>query len=174
MRIKGFSLPVIIITFVLTLVMLFSLNWIYNELIIEKPLSKQLSEVNGVKSYNIEKSPETMVLTVELGIVDNIETSYMSLNDIAHYHIRNRQGYEIRIIDNPNPHLINIWNEIQYYAHQSLVQGDFVTLKECLDNLVKVNEDLSYQVYINETHLFIQLHSYENYIYRILQRQITN
>lgn len=170
MRVKGFSLPVIIITFILTLGILFSVNWVYTEMAIKKPLGQQLSEVKGVKGYTIENGPETMELTVELGLVDNIETSYMSLNEIAYSHIKNNQGYEIRIIDNPNSQLITLWNEIQYYAYQSLVQGDFVTLKESLDDIVKVNENVNYQVHINETHLFIQVQSHENYIYRILQR----
>ncbi|MBS3968950.1 MAG: hypothetical protein KGZ94_02410 [Clostridia bacterium] len=170
MRVKGFSLPVIIITFILTLGILFSVNWVYTEMAIKKPLGQQLSEVKGVKGYTIENGPETMELTVELGLVDNIETSYMSLNEIAYSHVKNNQGYEIRIIDNPNSQLITLWNEIQYYAYQSLVQGDFVTLKESLDDIVKVNENVNYQVHINETHLFIQVQSHENYIYRILQR----
>lgn len=170
MRVKGFSLPVIIITFILTLGILFSVNWVYTEMAIKKPLGQQLSEVKGVKGYTIENGLETMALTVELGLVDNIETSYMSLNEIAYSHVKNSQGYEIRIIDNPNSQLITLWNEIQYYAYQSLVQGDFVALKESLDDIVKVNENVNYQVYINETHLFIQVQSHENYIYRILQR----
>ncbi|WP_028307294.1 hypothetical protein [Desulfitibacter alkalitolerans] len=170
MRIKGFSLPVIIIAFILTLGILISINWVYTEMAIKKPLGQQLSEVDGVKGYTIENGPEKMVLTVELGLVDNIETSYMSLSEIAQSHFKNSEGYEFRIIDNPNKQLITLWNEIQYYAHQSLVQGDFVTLKESLESIAKDNEGVNYQVHINETHLFIQVQSHDEYIYRILER----
>lgn len=171
MRVKGFSLPVILITFILTLSILFSANWIYTEVAIKQPLGQQLSEVQGVKNYTIESGSENILLTIELGLVDNIKTSYMSLTEIADSHIMNSRGYEIRIIDNPNPQLITLWNEIQFYAYQSLVQGDFVAMKEGVERIVAANESVNYQVYISETHLFFQVQYHENYIYRILRRQ---
>jgi len=170
MKVKGFSVPIILIAFILTLGILFSAGWIYTELAVKKPLGQHISEVQGVKSYTIENGTENMVLTIELGMVDNIKTSYMSLSEIAVSHIMNNQGYEIRIIDNPNPKLISLWNDMQFYAHQSLVQGDFVAMKEGVERIAAVNENISYQVYISETHLFFQIHYYKNYIYRILQR----
>jgi|GEM_PF-2634412 len=170
MKVKGYSVPVILIALILTLGILFSAGWIYTELAIKKPLGQHLSEVQGVKSYTIENGAENMVLIIELGPVDNIKTSYMSLSEIAGSHIMNNQGYEIRIIDDPNSQLITLWNDIQFYAYQSLVQGDFVAMKEGVERIVAVNENISYQVYISETHLFFQIHYNENYIYRILYR----
>ena len=170
MKVKGFSLPVILISCVLTLGVIFSASWVYTEIAIKKPLGQELSEVQGVISYTIENSSERMLLTIELGPVDNIKASYMSLSKIADSHLMNNQEHEIRIIDNPSPQLISLWNEIQFYAYQSLVQGDFVAMKEGVERVVAANENVNYQIYINETHLFFQIQYHENYIYRILQR----
>ncbi len=172
MKIKGFSLPVIIIAFVLALGLLISLNWAYTEMIVKKPFSQQISEVDGVKNYTIESGTEGLILTVELDMVNNIQKTYSNLYEIGQSHVKDNESLEIRIVDNPNNELIEVWNEIQYYAYQSLVQGDFVTLKDSMDGLAQNNDSMKYQVYINDTHLFIQVQSHENYIYRILQRTI--
>ncbi|KUO52255.1 MAG: hypothetical protein APF76_04245 [Desulfitibacter sp. BRH_c19] len=174
MKIKGFSLPVIIIAFVLALGVFMSLNWVYTEMAVKKPLGQEISEVDGVRNYTIEKGTEGLILTVELDMVNNIQTAYSNLNEIGHSHVKDNEGFEIRIVDNPNNELITVWNEIQYYAYQSLAQGDFVTLKDSMQSLVQNDENIDYQVYINDTHLFIQVQSHENYIYRIMQRTNTN
>lgn len=170
MRIKGFSLPVIIVALVFTLGVLVSLNWVYTEMLVKKPLGQQISEVEGVRNYTIEKGTDGLILSVELDMVKNIETTYSNLNEIVQSHVKDNQGFEIVILDNPSTDLIAVWNEIQYYAYQSLAQGDFVSLKDSMQSLEQINDSIKYEVYINDTHLFIQVQSHENYIYRILQR----
>lgn len=167
MNVKGYNLPVIIVVFLVALGGLMLVNWTHNELVVKKPLAQQIAEIEGVKTHSIVEDTEGLLLEVELTKVENLEETYMSLKEILNSYT-NDDLAQIKIIDNPNEELTILWDEIQYYAYQSLAMGDFVTLKEKLETFKK--DTFNYNVSISDSYLFIQLQSNDHNLYRVLPR----
>ncbi|MEW6625021.1 MAG: hypothetical protein AB1420_18210 [Bacillota bacterium] len=170
MNIKGYSIPVIIFSFALTIGILISANWGYKELAINKPLSQQLSEIEGVKGYSINKNTNTVQLEVTLASVDNLQQTYLSIRGTAIPLFGKHNDLSVSLVDNPNRELLAIWDELQLAAYQALVQGDFLTLKETMNRLTRENKTVDYKITVDSEFLFIQLHLGDNYLYRVLTR----
>jgi len=82
MQIPRYNLPVIILTFVLTLGILLGGRWAYQEFGVIGPLQKKLAEVPSVKEATVVPKETDTVIQIELGQVESLHTSYREITKL--------------------------------------------------------------------------------------------
>lgn len=154
---------------ILTLALLAGGYWLYQRFLVEKPLADALHQLPEVMDWSLRKDKDKKVLIVELASVSNLKESSNAIKDTAE-HFLGKEAVEIHLLDRRSSELEKVMYAVQFPLYEALVQGNFTHMAEFI-RIEAENAKLSrYQIYIDESYLYIQLHQGQNYLYEIVPR----
>jgi hypothetical protein len=168
MRIKDIKIPVVVISFLLTLGILFAGMWLYKDLYVNDPLAEKLQKIPAVKEYELiidEKS-----LEVTLGTVDNLKETYLEIENSIKDITNDSGAFEIKIKDNPDNLLNSVWEKAQFAVYEALEQGNFNDMAVQIKKVIEEFGLEKYKIQMDKNNIYIQLHHGDKFLYKVLQR----
>lgn len=155
---------------ILALVVMLGLLWggftLYNKLGIEEPLTKDLQAIEAISDVSITKN-KIYVIEVKMGKVEDIQNVYGSLITTIESKL-GEEDYKLVIIDKENKVLKDLYKKLQPAIYQALANNEFMWLDETLAKTFK--DGVSYNLFVDEKNLYIQLFNDDAYMYKVLPR----
>ncbi|WP_026485851.1 hypothetical protein [Caldanaerobius polysaccharolyticus] len=156
-----------VLSFVLTLLILAggfkAYQGVYNNRTIE-----DVKQIHGVLDASIEKSGDSYTVWVKIGKVSNFKDVYTKARDV----IKARYGkYNIKVVDNRDSVLENIYYGIHFAIYEAAVEGNFLDMKREVDKELANNNLDSYKIFVDDYNVYVQLIKGSKYLYEIVPRQ---
>ncbi|SNX53887.1 hypothetical protein [Thermoanaerobacterium sp. RBIITD] len=166
---KGLKWQIVIVTVAVMLGLLIGGFNLYQNRILPGKIAKDISTVKYVKSTTIDIGDNGYVANIKLARTNNIMETYRSIEKkINKYPVK----IEIKIFDNSNAKLNNIYYEDQFAIYQAIQNGDYIKMNEIV-NKNGNNQSVKSHIYIDENNIYLIIEDGPNYLYKIIPRSLT-
>lgn len=158
--------------FLVGLAVFFGSQRLLHQVAVDKPLEKQLAEIEGVRSFAFDKHAGEVDIRLSLDAVNNLAQTYERIEKVARTKLGNRFGTVI-IVDNANSHLRQCWYEMHYAIEEAASTGSYSDMR---DEVTRISREkgVTPQIWVGARHLYIQLHARASSLYRIVERHDIN
>ncbi|HKM39176.1 MAG TPA: hypothetical protein VJ036_02800 [bacterium] len=170
MRYRGYRVDVIIAIALLTVPILLGAQSIHRQIWMERPLSKDLQAIAGVKTATVNRKPDRYDIILNLLIVDSLPIVYRQAVCIAEKHLKSLP-FSIQLIDNRTPNLEDLYWQMQIYIEEAVMLGNFGAAATNLHRLA-FNAGAETQFYVDKDHIYLELRQNETYLYAVRERII--
>lgn len=165
---KGIKWQIVMVTFAIVFGILLSGLQLYQNKLLPDKISKDISEVKYVKSVTIQDASQGYVANVKLDRVDDLMNTYRDIEEkTSKYPVK----IDVRIVDNTNDRLNNIYYNSQFAIYEAIQKGDYIKMNEVIKNDAEKAGALSH-IYIDSENIYVDLRDGSNYLYRIIPREI--
>lgn len=170
MQVGGFNVVKVLVICVVTLALLFGVQFLYNHFNYEKPVAETLDEINGIESYQFSSHGERNQLIIKLKKVPNLQDTYTAITG-ALVNIK-QSPVEIVIWDSPNDALQQFWYESQFVIYEGIQSGWFVDMKNKLEQLTRVHDGITARVFLDNRRVYFQASDGDYYLYKVIDRKL--
>lgn len=164
MKNNEFRIITAIISLIVTLAVLLGGYNLYNQYMVEKPLTAQLTAMTAVKSAKIIKVDKEYLIQLQLEQVDNIQDSYKQIESIIKSKIKNN-NYKIEIQATSSKELNQFYNELQPALYQGLSGQQYLWLDEQIKERSS-NMGIESRLYVDDQRVYLQLEDKDSYLYK--------
>lgn len=165
---KGLKWQVVIITIVVVLSLLLGGFNLYQNTILPVKISKDLSTVKYVESSKVEIGNNGYVANIKLDKTDNILKTY---EDIQKSISKYSANIKIKIIDNTDSKLNNIYYKDQFAIYQAIQNGDYINMSDIIYRNGKSQGVKSF-IYIDVNNVYLSIIDGQHYLYKIIPRNL--
>ncbi len=148
MQWRGLKIPVIIFSLLAGMTFIFGVQWLYQKLSFQEPLDAALKNNQAVESFQVSREDHLYLIEMNIknsvDLMDTYKEVHRELNRIM-----GRRSFELRIIDDSDDILNQVWYNSQYAVYQAVVQGNYQDMAavvkreaEALSAEVEINMDL--------------------------------
>lgn len=164
---KGIKWQIVLVTFAIVFGILLGGLQLYQNKLLPDKISKDISGVKYVKSVTIQSAAQGYTANIKLDRVDDLMNTYKDIEkETAKYPVK----IDIRIVDNPNDRLNNIYYNGQFAIYEAIQKGDYIKMNEVIKNNAQKAGALS-SIYIDRENIYVDLRDGSNYLYRIIPRE---
>lgn len=166
MMVSKLKWQVVIVTVALMLAVLLGGFNLYQNRILPEKIAKDIKSSQYVKSADVSIGNSGYIANIKLSKIDNLMTAYTSIEKIINkYPVK----IEMRIIDNPNDKLNNIYYEDQFAIYQAIQNGDYIEMSKIVDKNSN-DKGVKTNIYIDESNIYLSIYDGQNYLYKIIPR----
>lgn len=167
MQIKGLKVGLIAIVCTIVLGLLVGGTYLYNKLIIEKPLFKLYDNITEVKNFKIQKKGQNFEIIIELKETNNFQQTYRQLEE-GTTKILADKPFNIVIKDKRSKELEEVFGDSQLLIYESLVRGNFSEMAQKIKDST-LEKNVEAKVGIDRENIFIQMKKEDKYLYEIIR-----
>ncbi len=169
----GLSIPIIIISFIVGLILFFGGQYAYSKYNIETPLEELIKEKEYVQNFTVERQADKFNISVQLNIQQtdlNFSEMYQDLNrEIAE--LLGNRPYSIEIKDKPDQQIKNVWRQSQYLIEEAIMRGNFSEMAEQIQIIAGQNS-IHAEVYVDRSHVYVLLKKNDGHnMLKVITRQ---
>jgi hypothetical protein len=158
-----------LITVLVTGVLLFGGWYLYRSFAIEQPLSRIISDVNGVSSSKPVIGRDTVTVKLQLKQGTDIRDVYHRISTDSASIIGGRQ-LKIDINQTPDPNLERLWSSMLFQVAEGMEKRTYSEIPKALSLLEAQNEGLKASTQMDETNVYITLQNGQAVKYIVLPR----
>ena len=166
----GFRVRNILLAAAITVAGLLLAASIFHITLLEGSLQKAVLSLPGVVSMTATPQGPQTVVAVSLGRVTDLRDTYTRLMDT----VRNTLGdrpFSLVVRDNPDEALQEAYYEAHYAVEEAAVRGDFVSMREQVDEIMLHKPGITYRIYVEQDVILVQMTDAQHYLYRVVPRQ---
>lgn len=168
MRAYGLRLPVVLASMAAILAILFGAQFIYNRQALALPLNTRLHNTPGVMGQPVVTTTVNgLNVVVHLGLVDDLQTTYHRLRDIAQTSAAGRT-VSLKIEDDHTPQLTNDYRTLSLILDQGRATGRFVDMQTQFAAASRQMGLTRALVTVDTTQMYVELVSGQHYLYDIM------
>ncbi|MDI3309993.1 MAG: hypothetical protein QJR05_00960 [Thermoanaerobacterium sp.] len=157
---------VVIVTVTLVLGVLLGGFNLYQNRILPEKISNDIKSSNNVQSADVSIGNSGYTANIKLKKVDNLMTAYKDIEKIVEkYPVK----VDIKIVDNPNDKLNNLFYEDQFAIYQAIQNGDYIDMSKIIDKN-GIEKGAKTNVYIDGSNIYLSIYDGQNYLYKIIPR----
>lgn len=168
MRYRGYRIDIILALALLTVIILAAGQIAYGRVCIERPLLEDLCTIPGIKEATLEKAAEGYIVKLNLSHVSSLPFVYRQAKDIAQTSLY-PSNFTLKIIDNRNQLLDDLYWQMQIYIEEAIVQGNFSVAAEKLNELANFAE-VNAKFHVDEECVYLELYQDQAYLYAVRHR----
>lgn len=168
MYVKGYRVDMALLGAVVALVLLAGTLRLTQLVTVERPLAQALAKHPDILTSTISSDGDKTVISVELVSVRDLQTTYLSIHGELE-RVMDRRGFVVVVRDRRTPFLDELYHQFHLYLYEALATGNFGELPRYLEEL-SARTGVSHRLSVNDRHVFVQLHSGEDYLYQVIRR----
>lgn len=170
MQWHGLKVPVIFLTFVIGLALVFGGQWVYQQYNFQQPLNKVLVNKELVKDFSITEDASQPLIKVELSKdAANLMMAYQELNQLIG-EVMGKKRYQMEILSQSDAVLDQVFYESHHVIYQAQVIGNFPQVAQKVEETAR-KQGVDGKVFIDETNIYLQLTKPDgHYLYKIIPR----
>ncbi|AFK85696.1 MULTISPECIES: hypothetical protein [Thermoanaerobacterium] len=157
---------VVIVTVTLVLGVLLGGFNLYQNRILPQKIATDIKSFNGVQSADVTIGNSGYTANVKLKKVDNLMSAYKDIEKIVEKY---PAKIDIKIVDNPNEKLDNLFYEDQFAIYQAIQNGDYIEMSNIIDKN-SIEKGAKTNLYIDENNIYLSIYDGQNYLYKIIPR----
>lgn len=168
MRAYGVRWPVVLLSAAVTLLLLFGAQLLYARQTFAQPLNAALRSTPGVMGQPVVASDGLgLAVHVRLGLVPDLETTYLQLLHAADHAAGGRQVI-LTVKDNASQQLIDDYIALTTILDQGRATGQYVAMRDQFQAAATRMHLTSADLTLDGQQMYVELVSGKNYLYRIL------
>ncbi|GAB6180732.1 hypothetical protein JCM14036_20510 [Desulfotomaculum defluvii] len=170
MQWHGLKIPVIFLTFVIGLALVFGGQWFYQQYNFQQPLNEVLANKELVEKYTIKEDPTKSLITIELSKnANNLMVAYQELNQSVS-EVMGENLYQIEILSQTDDSLDQVFYESHHVIYQAQVMGNFPQVAQKVEEAAR-KQGVDGKVFVDENNIYLQLAKPDgHYLFRIIPR----
>lgn len=169
MKVLGMRLPAVVVIFLLTFSgLVFSQGLIYRYST-ERPLQMAFEEIQGVLNVESVKLNGFTYIKIELGDIENLKETYHRLQVAGEKHLGKNFGGLI-VEDGRSDFLEELYYSVHFDIQEAMSTGNFSNMADSIAMKAKDAGVDRYRVYVENEHIFLQLHKGSSYLYQVIPR----
>lgn len=146
----------------------------YNNYIVQRPLLQALNDIAGVKEVQLVQVNDKYQITVALDQAGNLQNVYVKLDETAAFYLANKE-FELKVTDNRNSQLTDIYNQLQPYIYEALAKDNYIWLNEEIGRQITENcPDAKYEFNIDADRIYLQFNQEQKNLYAIIPRELSD
>ncbi len=154
MQWKGLKIPLIILSLLVGMALIFGIQTIYQKFIFKGPLDTILNNNRFVESCQISSEGGTLRVNVCIRRDENLMLAYKDVQKVLNQRAGNKP-YEIVLTDNRDQTLEQVWYESQYAVYQAVIQGTYQDMADVLER-VALEHNAEAIVYLDQDFIFLR------------------
>jgi len=171
MQWQGIKIHVVALALVIALAAFLGAHWIYNSLNFKEPLKKELDANTLVTGYQIEDSGTGWYqVSVAMKKTENLMLAYHRIDDAVKEVMGSKQ-YVIKLDDQRDEQLVNLYYQGQFAVQEALMQGNFRDMADELNELAD-GAGVESKVFIDENNIYWQMSHGQYYLYEVVPRPL--
>ncbi|RJQ11253.1 MAG: hypothetical protein C4551_01250 [Bacillota bacterium] len=170
MGFKGIRLPVIGVTLVLTLGVLFGIRWFYQDRAFHRPLVEALGAIPAVRNVEVHQDGATLEVKVLLGDALRLETL---VDDLWRAVESVESGPRVRLClsDSRDEALEDVYYDCHFLLQEAVSTGRYSDLPERLAEVATSARVDRARAFVGRDYVFVQLHKDGLSLYEVLPRR---
>lgn len=164
MKNSEFKIITAVISLIVTLAVLLGGYNLYNKIMVEKPVTAQLTALPTVKSAKISKVDKVYLIQLQLEQVENIQDSYTQIESTIDGNIKNHK-YNIEIQDAGSKELSQFYSDLQPVLYQGLSAQQYLWLEEQI-KARSSDKGIESRLYVDDKRVYLQLEDAGSYLYK--------
>jgi len=155
MQWQGLKIPVIIFSLLAGLVVIFSVQWVYQKYIFQNPINMILSGNEAVESYQISTEGKQVKITLTFKDTADLMQSYNELQKELTQKMGRRSFYFV-LQDSRDNSLQQVWYNSQFAVYQAIAQGSYQSMAEEIKREAGA-AGIEAKINIDEKNIYIRL-----------------
>lgn len=144
-----------VLSFIITLVVLFSGWWVYQWVQVKQPVSELLNDEQHVSFYTIDAMPSHLNVDLQVDADFTLSSDYLRL--LQQIKKQSRQtNVTVTIEDNPNDVLQTTWNDLYFILAEGLNRGEYYDMLQQLQQY-PLADDIQLEVAMDDEKLYVWL-----------------
>jgi len=158
-----------VLIFIITLGLLFGAYFFYKQFFVNQPLSVTLDNSELIAKYELINERKNPVLRVQFRKVENLSNEFQKFLKTSG-EILTEKDLQLELFSNPNPRLLEFYQEVNPALYEALSVGNYVKLQDILKEKNQEYGLTKVSLTISEGYIYLQLEDDTNYLYYILNR----
>lgn len=155
---------------IVSLLILFGGWYLYQNISVKNPINEAVSSIDGVKVVDLAIDKKNVNLSINLYDVDNLQITYELIEEYVAPYLQNR-SLNIEIVNNGNESLNFAWNESYFYIAEAIDKKEYSLIPQTIDNMQKKYNLDQVGYTMDETNIYIDLHSADTALYIVIPRE---
>ena len=155
---RNYRWPVVGLTLLITLALLFGGQFLWQQFAIAQPMSQIAQGIDGVESVSLDKAGKNksmIKVNVKLNQVANLQTTYQALDErIAN--VLGHHQYEIILHSSSAPELERLYYSIHYDIQEAIFTGNFSLMAERIQTRAEADK-IAARTFVDASHVYLQL-----------------
>lgn len=169
MNLQNLRWPVVFGTMAIALGALFGGSFLVNRQTVSEPLKSLYASSEVVVSHTIDRAEERQVITVRLSETADLAEAYKLLNDDTKRVLKGAP-FMIKLEDNRNPELEQLFRRVNLYVQEALATGQFSAMADRVaEEAAKAGATAQFAV--DSERVYIALRQGDAYLYSVVERQ---
>lgn len=155
MQWQGLKIPIIIVSLLAGLALIFGIQWLYQKYIFQEPIQAILSQNESIESFNLKNDGRQLLVHLSIRDDQNLMRTYKEI----HKEITGtmgRKGFQMILEDNPDEVLNQVWYNAQYAVYQAAFQGSFQDMARAVNREAGAY-GVGAQINLDEENIYIRL-----------------
>jgi len=140
----------------------------YKEFGVKRPLKNSILQVEGIKDVSVIEEGGVQQITLTLEDTGDLKGIYQRVDRQAAKKLGGTP-YEIKVVDDPSPELIDLYNYLELGIHQGIADSSFIWLTDWLERTT-ADRNVEYHLQVDDKNLYFTLSRNGHYIARIIKR----
>ncbi|MGI5941523.1 MAG: hypothetical protein ACOX86_04630 [Pelotomaculaceae bacterium] len=166
MQWQGLKIPLIIVSLLAGLALIFGVQWLYQKYNYQEPLNAILSQNDAIESFQIKNEGRQLQVHISIQYDQNLMQAYKEINKEL-TRTMGRKSFQIILEDNPDEVLNQVWYKAQYAIYQAAFQGSFQDMALAV-NREALASGVATQINLDQENIYIRLkhqgHTYDEII----------
>ncbi|MDK2901489.1 hypothetical protein H0A61_02580 [Koleobacter methoxysyntrophicus] len=171
MNLKNINFKLVIIILIITLLLLFSIKYIYKKYNVEEPLKGILEKDERIQGYKIEKKGTKYEIIITLNNnFEDLDYVYREINNNISRIIK-RENFKIELEGVENKKLKDAYYLLHFSLYENIEKGNFTQMYK---DLVEISTEMNineYKITIDNENIYLQLRDNDNSLYRVINRK---
>ncbi|NMB41331.1 MAG: hypothetical protein GX996_05285 [Firmicutes bacterium] len=160
--------PVVIIALLLTLAMVYTLNYWRHQHLIKEPLKEALLEIEEVECVDISNNKNNIEVLVTLNQTEDLSQTYGEIEEIM-LSTYAENSFKVILVDNRNTYLESLYEEIHFAVMEGERLGNYTQMKKEISCLLEQEKKLdSYLLRVDQKRIYLQLASKDGFLYEVI------
>ena len=155
MQWQGLKIPIIIVSLLTGLALIFGVQWLYQKYNYQEPLTAALSQNEAIDSFQIKNEGRQLQIHISVHYDHNLMQAYKELNKELS-RILGRKSFQIILEDNPDDVLNQVWYNAQYAVYQAAFQGSFQDMARAVNREAQAF-GVAAQINLDQEKIYIRL-----------------
>lgn len=162
-----FRIKTVIVAFIVTLIVLLSAYYIYNNYYLKNGLQEEINQVVEVEEEEIEIAEDEHPATVYIrsSEIEDLQNVYLKLEEIVYQKIGSEYG--IVILDDRTEKLSDLYDQCSFVIQEGIATGKFQEMYSKVQELAEL-EGIKCHMTIDSSNIYLELRDDQGYLYEVI------
>ncbi|WP_339062801.1 hypothetical protein [Tepidibacillus marianensis] len=158
-----------LIVLVVSLLVLFGGNILYQNFHLEQPVEKAVNQIQGIQFKNMSYDRQKVELTINVKQVNNFADTYHQVQDKIQPLVGGRQ-LQLHFNNSQDQQLLHAWNQAYFDIAQAMDKQEYSIIPKVVEKIKSQSQLKKVGYGMDEKNVYIDLHDKENSLYFVIPR----